>query len=812
MSGGVTDGADLSEPRNRLSALLASHTLNGVDFVALVPGQPNQLRVYVLNTVPLQNLAASITGGSVIPMVSVGAVSWITGQGAPFLLLDLPSGPGDASVYTLTLRPATGFTAADTGLDPFTNNARFSFNAQSATGLDCATPPVTCPPDDTPLPVIDYTAKDFSSFLQALSAFSTQNYPNWQERSEADAAVVVMEALAALADELSYYQDRVAAEATMSTATQRRSLVSQARLVDYEPTPVRSATTLLTCTVADGVTAIAAGTPVSAAGADGTPISFEIGTGLADTTEYPVSEAWNGPIWAYWPDDDVSCLPAGATTMWLQGALVALPVGSQVLIQTDLPGRSLRQIVTLASVDPPMFDEIFTASGTAQPVTGIAWNAADALTDARDLSVTFIAGNVLPATQGTRFTESFAIPAYAGTDLPPAGTPIAIARRGSNGSDASPNLIFRWPLAQSPVAWLAPPANAPTTPLVAANALQPELRLTQTAPETESWAFLPNLLGAGAQDRSVTVDPVAWRAVATNPDGSVANWEMDGDNGECLRFGDDVFGQRPVPASMFTVTYRVSRGSAGNVAADTVRAIDPTARAALLAVSNPLPASGGADAETADHIRRMAPFQFQATQYRAVQPADYAAAAETLPFVSRADCTFRWTGSWLSAFTVIDPVGTDLLDAADQATATALLNRRRLAGYESFVLTPAYVSIDLVITVVAAASALCSEVEAAVLAALGLGNTTGFFSDGRFSAGAPLYSSALAAAVQGAAGVLGVLSITYTPAGVSTLAPPVPPQPLPAIFTLSPNHILRVLNDPNHPDLGTVVVLVESDQ
>ena len=46
-----------------------------------------------------------------------------------------------------------------------------------------------------------------------------------------------MEALAALADELSYYQDRVAAEATLPTATQRLSAVRHARLVDYEPAP-----------------------------------------------------------------------------------------------------------------------------------------------------------------------------------------------------------------------------------------------------------------------------------------------------------------------------------------------------------------------------------------------------------------------------------------------------------------------------------------------------------------------------------------------------------------------------------------------
>ena len=46
-----------------------------------------------------------------------------------------------------------------------------------------------------------------------------------------------MEALAAIADELSYYQDRVAAESTLLTATQRLSVLRHARLVAYEPAP-----------------------------------------------------------------------------------------------------------------------------------------------------------------------------------------------------------------------------------------------------------------------------------------------------------------------------------------------------------------------------------------------------------------------------------------------------------------------------------------------------------------------------------------------------------------------------------------------
>jgi hypothetical protein len=139
--------------------------------------------------------------------------------------------PGDFSNYTLTLQSPN--------LDPFFASAVFSFKARCPSDLDCkeTTPP--CPPLQADVPPIDYLAKDFLSFRQALLDFSSLRYPEWQERSEADFGVMFAEALSALADDLGYTQDRIAAEASLETATQRRSVVRHARLVDYEPRPAR---------------------------------------------------------------------------------------------------------------------------------------------------------------------------------------------------------------------------------------------------------------------------------------------------------------------------------------------------------------------------------------------------------------------------------------------------------------------------------------------------------------------------------------------------------------------------------------------
>jgi hypothetical protein len=792
MSGG------LSEPRDRLERLLApGAVLNGLDYVELVPGDPHRLLVHFLNKVePLHDLKAAVTGGDRIPTVTIAAIDpadWsLDGDGRPLLALNLPDGGGDFSEYTLTL------TATHAGqndqIDRYFDSVTFSFKALCPSDFDCAPPPHVCPPDDITVPAIDYTAKDFGSFVQALGAFSAQNYPNWQERSEADFGMVVMEALAALADEFSYYQDRVAAEAAIATATQRRSLTSLARLVDYEPAPVQSATATLMCIV--GATGVPAGVGVSATAADGSLITFEIGTGLNDKTVYPVLPSWNYPIHAYWWDDGERCLEPGATQIWVRGDTHRFKVGMSLLIRTDLPAESLRQIVTVTAVETS-YDLVFPGGGAKTPVTLITW--AEPLLRERNLTHTAVGGNLLPATQGQRMAESFAI------DHGPSGVPLAIARRGPNATDATPNYVYRRPLAQAPIAWLPPPPAAVTSPLIAANALAPEISLRRIVPAGQDWTFANSLLDADTTETAYTIDPVAWRQLPANPDGSIS-YEMDGDGGESVRFGDGVFGLPPNSGDVFAVNYRVGLGSAGNVGPDTINIVDPAWGGVVQAASNPFAATGGADQETPAHIRNIAPYQFQATQFRDVRPSDYVASAETLPWVYRAGCAFRWTGSWLSAFTVADPEGTDVITPAQNLELVELLNRRRLAGYESFAPAPVYVSLDLVVDICVAASVIGTDVEAAVLAALGAsasGAETFFFAD-RFTFGTPLYRGALEAAIQAVPGVNGVLSIVYRERGVTAGF-----RNLPKIFPLAADRILRIENNPDYPERGTLKIVAE---
>ena len=166
----------------------------------------------------------------------------------------------------------------------------------------------------------------------------------------------------------------------------------------------------------------------------------------------------------------------------------------------------------------------------------------------------------------------------------------------------------------------------------------------------------------------------------------------DGHDGRHNSFVDGKFGSPPETGAVFAVSYRVGVGAEGNLAADTITRFDPSVIPQVTSVTNPFPATGGADQESNDSVRRLAPQAFRALQYRAVRPEDYVAAAETLPWVERAGTVFRWTGSWLSVFTTADPLGSEQITTQEELELIRLLNRRRLGGYESYAPAPHYVA------------------------------------------------------------------------------------------------------------------------
>lgn len=96
---------------------------------------------------------------------------------------------------------------------------------------------------------IDYTARDFVGYQAALFDYASRVFPEWTSRSPGDFGVLFVEQMAYLGDIMSFYQDAIAAETFLLTATQRDSVVAIARQLGYVPqvaTPAAGTVTFAT--------------------------------------------------------------------------------------------------------------------------------------------------------------------------------------------------------------------------------------------------------------------------------------------------------------------------------------------------------------------------------------------------------------------------------------------------------------------------------------------------------------------------------------------------------------------------------------
>jgi hypothetical protein len=110
-------------------------------------------------------------------------------------------------------------------------------------------------------------------------------------RDGSDPAIALLDAWATVGDVLAFYQERIANEAFLRTATERRSVVELARLVGYTPRPGVAATTYLAYTLdsnqVDPVTIPAGTRTQSVPGPGETAQTFETGEDL------PARREWN---------------------------------------------------------------------------------------------------------------------------------------------------------------------------------------------------------------------------------------------------------------------------------------------------------------------------------------------------------------------------------------------------------------------------------------------------------------------------------------------------------------------------------------
>jgi hypothetical protein len=302
--------------------------------------------------------------------------------------------------------------------------------------------------------------------------------------------------------------------------------------------------------------------------------------------------------------------------------------------------------------------------------------------------------------------------------------------------------------------------------------------------QTKTWNALQDLLESGPEDAEFVVE-VEYTGTAT------------------LRFGDGINGLAPASETVFTANYRVGNGTAGNVGAASLVFL-ATADARIAACTNPLPATGGKDMETADQIRRRAPQAFL-TQERAINMTDYENVAEQNPLVEDAFATLRWTGSWYSVFIAAEPLTGGNLTPALKKALSKSENQYRLAGQDIQLESPQYVSLDIALTVCVDPDYFRSDVFKALQQVLGCGllpnGQKAMFYPGNFVLGQTVYLSPIYTAVRTVAGVTSVQATKFQPQGVNTTAYLTAGE-----LPLGAFQVARMENDPSFPNHGQLTL------
>ena len=836
-------------------ALIVGRTdINGIDYVNIDPADHSRLTVVFLNPVAPNNPAdpndthdayglsadlarITITGGTrIVGIQPTGASRNPDGS-----LTITVSEAGDYSLYTLTLDVAA--------LDRLFASIDFSFMATCPVDFDCRAAAV-CPPRTLPDLLLDYQAKDYASFRQLLLDLLPQLNPAYGETNPSDFGIALIELLAYAGDRLSYFQDAIANEAYLETLRQRISARRLAKLVDYRMHDGRNAWAAIHLAV-DSATTLPLGTkivsrigqplqgdtnppPVIVRGGKISVQSMQADPALKSVAAFETAfaialEPVNNIIYLHTWGNEECCFARGSN----EAFLYATPPGSSTaivpslhqgdyLVIEEIRGQltgaaadadpSHRQLVMLDSEpEPPTSDVLFSnrllPGGVVQkrqagdqplPLLHVRWRVADKLQRPYCISaklpngtlihnVSVLRGNVVLADHGLTTRENLPLSA------PVPSTPP-----------------FRPRLSYGPLTSQIQPASVQYDPATgrmatartdltgSARQAQPAVSLFVTARTgTDLWTPVPDLLESTPFDAAFVA-------------------ELDNELRANLRFGDDEYGQSIDGATAVIATYRVGNGVAGNVGSEALAHVAPDGPfSGVTLVRNPLPASDGVEPESIADIRQWAPEAFRAVQFRAVTEADYGRTAELLPQVLSAVASFRWTGSWYTVFVGILPSDpADLVNAANgvmqlspslMRTVTRFLESYRLAGYDLEIRPPQFLAIEIDLLVCASDDQFRSDVEQAVLAALGTAplpdGGTGFFAAGRFVFGQPVYLSQIYAAAQDVEGVCSVVVTRFTPFGQ-----PDNGELARGIIPVGPWQIARLDNDPNFMGRGVLKI------
>jgi hypothetical protein len=241
------------------------------------------------------------------------------------------------------------------------------------------------------------THPDFKETMVArLSDSSRPALRRLNTRDADDFSVALLDAWATVADVLTFYQERIANESYLRTATERRSILELARLIGYEPGAGVAASTHLAFTLDDapgaagqavslglasGVVAAAPPPTVIAAGtkAQSVPGQDETAQIFETVEEIEARPAWNAlrprPSWR-------QPLSTGMRFVVFEGTATNLKPGDVLLIVAGA-GRSQRATKTVLGVTPDDNADLTRVDFESDPPALPAYQRPTGLADGR---------------------------------------------------------------------------------------------------------------------------------------------------------------------------------------------------------------------------------------------------------------------------------------------------------------------------------------------------------------------------------------------------------------------------------------------
>lgn len=861
----ITDREARSERANNLQA----HGLNGLKMalVDLLP-QPGPVKalvtLYFYNALHCADVLAdprkpweifSMSGGMRLrggPDAGQVRVTAIAAHGSATDILDLTVEPiGDYSTYTLSID--TG------GIDPLFAAIDFKFRP-GCFGLDCSTPRGQYAPAEA-APAIDYLAKDYDSFKHVMIAAMAQRVPGWKPTSEADLDQVLIDQIAATADELSDYQDRVVNEAYLATARKRVSLARHCRLVDYHIHQGSQADTWLALMVngtgwvdipsdlvvwagterldsdavvyaarslarvndgfslerrfaSDLAAATLSSTLRAACAASGIRIETTATIVATGSNRWKLTDAYTGcefdiakrprSLWVK-PHNRLSpWLNALRLYTW-SGSVRSLARGAtqaDLLVDEPIPALQKQAALTVQNTLCNGAEHAFLFQEWLNPDTG--------RTAGRELAkrqiVTIESARAMqdPFT-GAWFVRVGWIEALAHEFQFMAEYP---SQTRTDISLVHGNLMR---------AFHGRPVTAVFREKTAATALDDPYCIERTTAgaivalqENPLWVSTA-ADGDTPPMSTVTVTVTVpsgsqpWREMASliHSTGDDPHFVVEADEDEhcVVRFGNGANGRELPDNAVVTCTYQTGNNNLGNIGADTLTRYDRLARPRIAACWNPCAIVNGTAPQSSAHIIRHAPVAYRLRQLRAITRADYEARVMEIGEVSHVKASYRWTGSWRTVRIAVDPRGSFELNTALCEKIGRYIDAVRLIGEDIEIRPPHYVPLQIRVTVCVHPDFWPEEIAPLLSAEFSdsilPSGVNGFFHPDQWTFGQCLHASEIMGRAQSITGINHVKSVDMKRMDARGDGT----QP---VIVVAPEEIVMVRTDPDHRERGFV--------